>query len=136
MAITKILLYLCLFIACKGKETKKEPIMNNTQVLSEDFNSFISRFSKNKEFQKNRIKFPLKNKQLDIETNEYFIQTIQKKDWIYFDMSAKKFIKKVQKMNEKYVIIIQLEGTGVNVSYFFEKNKNLWYLTSIVDEST
>lgn len=101
----------------------------------EKFDAFFERFKRDSVFQLSRIQFPLKNTLNSDDEKE--IKTIDKKEWNYTNfMNIKKLIlSKTSISRSRVSVMLQIEDTGVNVTYNFDRKEGLWTLTSIIDES-
>lgn len=101
--------------------------------INEDFNSFCLKFSKDRQFQTERILFPLPIF-TENEQGESVVKKITRKSWKHTDFVG------LKKMNKKSSIDIEInsranakltysmEDTGVSVIHFFIKKDGKWYL--------
>lgn len=124
-----------------GEETT---LAVESQTTDSSFNSFLTEFSTNSEFQLTRIEFPFKIKLLDILDNEEII-TIPKNKWKHTNLLDTAGIE--TKEYDAYsqtthiadsVATIKLRGidNGIRVDFTFEFRDGRWYLTKKFDASS
>jgi hypothetical protein len=103
--------------------------------IDEQFDVFFKRFQVDSVFQKSRINFPLKNILKADEGDT--VKTIDSDKWGFTNFkNIKNLILKENKISKYNVnMILQIEDTGVNVTYSFVYKNSSWRLNSIVDES-
>lgn len=107
----------------------------------EDFNDFIYRFISDSLFQFERIKFPLKSQQWDLDIVDS--TRIEKAAWkpvrLYWGEEYKpqlydNFNKEMRDTNERLFCWEGIEN-GINIEYRFSRINGLWYLTEFNDYS-
>ncbi len=137
------------FFACKktletnGSKSKVDTISleaKTKETIDVNFDSFISKFIKDKKFRATRLSNPLYLYQLDDSeiNSENFIKIkigieeilLEQKDW------KEKIILSHEKVKQD-TTITHLEGdeTGLQMQYMFIKKDNKWYLDRITDYS-
>ena len=147
---------ICFFsISCKNEKTreetkeieikkdtiKKEELKqeNASEIQEEDFFYFVEMFSKNHQFQTERVKFPLKVMHLD-ENYESVELEIEKEEYSFLN-----FIRPSEEIdfNQKFIInekdaTIEIRGinNGIMIDYLFEKIRGKWKLKTWIDSST
>ncbi|RFS16901.1 hypothetical protein [Emticicia sp. C21] len=133
-----LLTLICFLVACGHSKTEKNHIYKDAnQVKTEDFNTFLKRFSAEKDFQLSRIKYPLISKYYDYDTDKFTTIITQKEEREFGSLNKKNYIKKVTKEHpEKYILNILLDDTGIYVDYIFELINGKWFLTTTIDQST
>jgi hypothetical protein len=111
------------------------------ETKNEDFNDFILRFITDSSFQLDRVKFPLKSQQWDLD--EVDSTRIEKKDWNvvrlfggeqYRSQIYDNFNKEMRDTDERLFCWEGVEN-GINVEYRFNRIDGLWYLTEFNDYS-
>lgn len=113
--------------------------VGKVEEKEESFEKFFKNFCKDTDFQLSRIKFPLKIVVVDEETRNE--KLIQQSDWRHTDLlklkkeSSKNKLETVHKSADSKDVVFSNKGTGETVHHLFSKIDNVWYLTSIVDES-
>lgn len=136
--------------------TSNEPTNERTKLLQDtiptsepqmpdsSFNSFLVKFSTDKEFQLTRVDFPLNVKLLDIEDNEEIIK-ISKEEWEHENLLDTANIKTrdVDAYSQQTELAdstatIKLRGidNGIRIDYNFQQRNGIWYLTDIFNAST
>jgi|GEM_PF-731865 len=115
--------------------TSKNTALDKQFQKIEHFDEFLSRFIKDSVFRYNRIKFPMVGFNSDSETSsDNYVWT--REDWAFYFEEDKNHEK-----NENIISEILVEKTranwrlyikdsGYDVTYQFELNTNIWYLTS------
>lgn len=107
----------------------------------EDFNNFIYKFITDSLFQLNRVKFPLKSQQWDLD--EVDSTAIEKKDWKiirlfggeqYRPQIYDNFKREMRDSNERLFCWEGIDN-GINVEYKFSRIGGLWYLIEYNDFS-
>jgi hypothetical protein len=113
------------------KQVSKAPSKNS---IDEQFDVFFKRFQVDSVFQKSRINFPLKNILKADEGDT--VKTIDSDKWGFTNFkNIKNLILKENKISKYNVnMILQIEDTGVNVTYSFVYKNSSWRLNSIVAE--
>jgi hypothetical protein len=131
-----ILAIICiLFISCgSGSGTSGNKVQKPVNNKNEVFDVFFKMFDSDSTIQASRIKYPLKVV-LRYEEGDT-IKVIRRGDWKYFPLSKIKngIISKDSVKANKINLISQIGDTGVQVTYFFVKEKGRWWLNSIVDD--
>lgn len=122
------------FLFCCQKSEKSKNDLESAQ--NEKFEYFLEKFLSNKDFQLQRIKFPLRNKILNTDTNNFEVNEIQRNDWKYFTLNSKKCIKKNLPAKKIFTLNVQILETGISVDYNFEQKAGKWFLIEIIDQST
>lgn len=111
----------------------------------EDFLPFLMKFSRDKQFQVNRITFPLTKCTYRDDLSDTTTITLPRTNWEPLCLLGPQddhitdigytFGNRESDSDERVFSIIGLE-TGINVKYFFKRVEGLWYLTKIEDYST
>jgi len=135
---SSVFLIFCVFLIACGSRTKDKNGLQtqiNKTATAESFDSFFKKFESDSTMQFSRIRFPLKHVLKDEEGDT--VKVIGKGDWKYTDFSKikKVIIRKDSIAGGKVNITLQIEDTGINVTYFFVKQKGAWWLNAIIDES-
>ena len=108
-------------------------IRDTIPASEEDFDSFFSKFDKERSFQYSRIEFPLK------VVTEDATRFLNKKEWKFTTLSNKQSIKgqvkKTKVSNDDVKMEYSIEDTGVLVNHFFRIKSGKWWLVYIQDES-
>ncbi|TCP27981.1 uncharacterized protein DUF4348 [Tenacibaculum skagerrakense] len=138
----KYFLFSFLFICINSLFSQSE---TSTNCIS-DFDTFFKEFSKNEEFQKSTIKYPLKLTYIsDLETNKIETKIYHNsKEWEFINFSQDQKAK--NREYDQYTVSVEtydqkafykLKGidNGILVIYQFEQIDDCWYLTLIKDES-
>lgn len=103
------------------------------------FENFLYNFSKDTNYRKSHIKYPLKYSILgdDFEPNEKFITLGEEYEFDIFNYDKFLYFKEARK-TESNKINIWISGidNGIMVSLNFERIKGKWYLTEHEDSST
>jgi len=117
--------------------------MNITEGISvvknedEDFEIFIKDFFMRKNFQFDRIIFPVINLIYDTDSEKFDSTQILKRDWKYWNIyNTRKVLLKIIKNKNESILNAQVEETGISVNYVFTLKEGKWFLVKIVDEST
>jgi len=128
----KLIVFFCLFLFVN-------PIVaqNKTAATDESFNSFLKKFTSDKNFHLSRINFPLTVK-LNNDDFELIDYIIIKSEYIPIQLNDKGSGYQHQNNPKKNTYIIKRRGidNGIFVDYIFTKRKGLWYLKTWIDEST
>ena len=144
------------------KETKVSPISNedeqpktnkeNIQVIelqkncNETFESFFDTFSSDSIFQKNRVKYPLKELYADdLESSKMKVNLINISNYRYQDFTVDKnamnneygkYTIEIDKKSESSVHYKHLGyDNGISITYKFNLIEGCWYLVEIEDMS-
>lgn len=145
--ISRILIFMLglLLLSCSSRPSDnpftKSSVDQETITSDRSFDKFIRDFSDDISFQLTRIKFPLAYIFQDEETGEMVTIHISKKEWKAINLignggfEEEVTISKSTKNSNTKNILIQGVDTGVSVTYRFEKEKGVWYLTKIIDQS-
>ncbi len=143
-----------IFIECKPEIRKAEDKNQTENKVSEfkipnnvddNFNVFLSYFSKDSIFQVSRVNFPLKVIEIDdnnmMETIE---RTVEKEEYTKLDFEypkdalTREFDRYTQKIKAKgNNVTIEIRGVdnGIYSDVYFEKVKGKWFLKSWKDTS-
>ncbi|MES2727913.1 MAG: hypothetical protein V4643_12465 [Bacteroidota bacterium] len=118
------------------KSTKINGTVN--LVNNENFDSFIKVFFTQKDFQFNRILFPVVNLVYDIDTKIFVKNIIKKEEWSFWNIYKQKkvILKVIEGETGEHILNAQIKETGVSVNYVFSLKDSKWYLVKIIDEST
>jgi hypothetical protein len=151
------LIYCVLFtslIACKNNngnpgspvsEQRPATPAPGTDVVDNNFSSFIDKFSTDTAFQLQRTKYPLKIRQYDIDIGKDTILYQQPSEFEKMDFRKKRSGSGFNQWKQEIVVdknennaIIQIRGieNGIMVDYYFEKKNGRWMLVSVEDSST
>lgn len=165
---TFVLLFLIsfLFFNCKNEVTKQkitkqqitEQEDKNTEkqipkVTNENFEAFLHKFSQDSIFQISRVKFPLKVKEIDLESmaeldenrSEFKDRTILKSDYTKLDFTYPKdaltreldrYTQKTTIKNNRAVVEIRGVDNGIYSDFYFEKIDGKWFLQTWKEQST
>ncbi len=135
----KIIIITFLALGC-GSTPQSATKELNQNIINEDFNIFLTKFSKDKNFQMKRIIFPLAL-YTENEQGKYVVKKLTPKSWKHTDfMGLSKFDKKnvieidISSKTEAK-LIYSIEDTGVYVIHYFIKKDGKWYMSKISDES-
>lgn len=118
--------------------TKSEEFMADTVI---DIESFLYKFSTDKTFMRNHIRFPLKYTFADpdkdyADTTEYLDSNSDLK-YDFFEKGNLMYFHDDPKINsDKIMIFLRGIDNGINSFYFFEKQNNTWVLVEESDYST
>lgn len=136
---TTILLAAFLITSCTEEKKKTEQPKAQTNQ-AESFDNFFEKFSADSVFQKSRIKFPLVSQTYDIDSDKDVMSTVEATKWEFFNIKQlkqeKRYIFKISREKEQYIVNVTMEDTGVYVDYIFEQQSGKWTLTKIADQST
>ncbi|WP_437398704.1 DUF4348 domain-containing protein [Flagellimonas lutimaris] len=168
--IVLISLAICCTVSCKQKASKnKEQTMDSIdsvktvlvnesekqvetvpQVMAKDcnqtFDTFFEKFAKDKIFQKNRIKYPLKSiYYTDVIDDEPEVEYIDYESFDYIDFTKDK--EAINNEFDKYEVQTEVNennslykwlgiDNGIHVTYKFNLIDDCWYMVEILDEST
>jgi hypothetical protein len=144
--------YFCFFIillnSCKKDVFLNEPSSNKENIesnlINEDFNDFLEKFSKDSLFQYSRIDFPLRVSELNDDYQA--IETlVQKEDYLIFDFSMNNVgsVKKTDNYFQKVIVNekdakLEIRGidNGIYLDVFFKNIEGKWKLQTWKDSST
>ncbi len=154
MKLNKTYLYLFLVLIQLGCKTETLKLNeNNREVfenkipenIDEDFNIFISYFSKDSIFQISRVSFPIKvlevddNNMLESKEKNINIEQYTTLDFKYpkdaLTREFDRYIQKIKIKNNETVIEIRGVDNGICSDFFFEKINGKWTLKSWNDKS-
>lgn len=150
-----ILILIVLSVSCRQKLSKSKDEIDLTinkkkeatiKVDREDFFVFFQDFCLIKEYQLNRIKFPLKESYLSEDLNEILSKEIKREDWKYIKLknfennTIEYYFDDFNKLeipdtDEKVYSIIGIEN-GISINYYFKRINGIWFLIKIEDQST
>lgn len=123
-----------LLIACFCQLTAAQ---EKTKTNIENFNTFLKKFSEDKNFQLSRVKFPIVIKTLDDNLEEISVTKTQKNYRILkLDDKGMEFKQKIILKQKSAVIDQRGIDTGIYADYIFELKDNKWFLKTWVDQST
>ena len=109
---------------------------------NEDFDDFLYKFIADSTFQLDRIKFPLKSEQWDMD--EVDSTRIEKENWKIIRLFGSEqyrpqiydnFKREMRDTDERLFCWEGVEN-GINIQYRFKRQKGLWYLIEFKDLST
>ncbi len=115
---------------------------NKSLKCVENFDEFYKKMSTDSVFQKSRILFPLKafesidDYEQDNKKEKFIENIIESGSWSFNRFDKNKFIIKINKNNNDYVINFQIVDTGFYLDYYYKIKNKKWYLYKIVDTST
>jgi len=144
---TLSILLLVTGLICYGCHSKKHPSAadDSTQKPSginrpdEDFDSFSKKFGSDSVFQKSRIVFPLKSVIDGDEGDDSTTKFIKPSEMHYLGLfvanSKNRIIKKTVLSKNKVQITFQVNDTGIEEDFFFERRDHNWYLVLVEDNS-
>lgn len=112
----------------------------------EEFDQFIQKFSSEKSFQLNRIKFPIQAIVPDTEHEGMapMEESIGKYDWEMLDLTYDstyltrpydQYYQVVRFRNDTAVVEIRGINNGIYADYYFELVDNQWFLVSLYEAS-
>ena len=161
-----ILLISFLFINCKNEKIKatkeqaeKLKVENikikktTSKIVDENFEVFLEKFSHDSVFQISRVNFPLKVKEIDLETmaeldktkSEFKDLTILKSDYTTLDFTypkdalTRELDRYTQKIKtNKNITVVEIRGAdnGIYSDFYFEKIDGKWFLQTWKEQST
>lgn len=164
----KIFLFLIsfLFINCKNeiskndnKKVEKPKIENiktenqTSKITDENFEAFLNNFSRDSLFQISRVKFPLKVKEIDLESMEeinenksgFKERTISKSEYTKLDFTYPNdaLTRELDRYSQKNILknnlmTVEIRGidNGIYSDFYFEKINGKWFLKSWEEQST
>jgi len=132
-----LILSLIFFFRCGSNESKKnvdeiDSLSKRTTYKKENFNVFLSDFSKDSSFQLSRVAFPFNDCYVE-PTGDSLCETIDKSKWIHFELIEEGEVKTVDNIktgsdsNERIFSIEGIEN-GTGSYYYFKRDKGKWYL--------
>ena len=144
--------YFCLFIillnSCKKDVFLNESSLNKENIesnlINEDFNDFLEKFSKDSIFQLSRIDFPLRVSELN-DDYQVIETLVQKEDYLIFDFSINNVgpVKKTDNYFQKVIVNekdakLEIRGidNGIYLDIFFERIEGKWKLKTWKDSTT
>lgn len=161
-----LLLISFLFINCKNEISKNDnkkvekPKIENIKteksapkITDENFEAFLKDFSRDSIFQINRVKFPLKVKEIDLESMEeinenksgFKERTILKSQYTKLDFTYQKdaLTRELDRYSQKNILknnimTVEIRGidNGLYSDFYFEKIDGKWFLKSWKEQST
>ncbi|WP_316632922.1 DUF4348 domain-containing protein [uncultured Flavobacterium sp.] len=160
-SVTLFLLTSFLFFNCKDDTTKpeitkigsKKNEKQTPKVIDENFEVFLDKFNRDSVFQISRVKFPLKVKEIDLETmaeldknrSDFKEITILKSKYTKLDFTypkdalTREFDRYTQKIKTKNnITIVEIRGVdnGIYSDFYFEKINGKWFLKTWKEQST
>lgn len=140
----------------KVEKTKIDYIKSDkpqSKVIDENFEDFLKDFSRDSLFQISRVKFPLKVKEIDLETmteidenkSEFKEITILKSNYTKLDFNYPKdaLTRELDRYNQKNILknnlmTVEIRGidNGICSDFYFEKIDGKWFLKSWSEQST
>lgn len=141
-------MFLFTFNSCKkdvfSNESSLKKVIVDTDIVNENFNDFLEKFSKDSIFQISRIDFPLRVSQLDddyqpmdkiIVKENFSIIDFSKENSGNFKETDNYFQKSILKDNQAKLEIRGIDN-GIYLDVFFERIKGKWKLKAWTDSST
>lgn len=150
-----------LFFNCKNEIVKPEVLQQeskNTEkqipkVNEENFETFLAKFNRDSVFQISRVKFPLKVKEIDLESmaeldenkSGFKERTILKSDYTKLDFTypkdalTRELDRYTQKIKiKKNITVVEIRGVdnGIYSDFYFEKIDGKWFLETWKEQST
>ncbi|SHM85798.1 DUF4348 domain-containing protein [Flavobacterium saccharophilum] len=165
-AIVLLFFIAFLFFNCKNEIVKqkikkqeiteqkdKNAAKQNPKVANENFEMFLDKFSQDSIFQISRVKFPLKVKEIDLESmveldenkSDFKERTILKSDYTKLDFTYPKdaltreldrYTQKIKIKNNRAVVEIRGVDNGIYSDFYFEKIDGKWFLQTWKEQST
>jgi hypothetical protein len=139
---------LCLIlISCSFEPKSGQRNMSNIASVNENFEQFIKQFSSNKQFQLDRIRFPLvlETIEADLENggnkDKKNVTAIEKSEWNHYYYDNRDFpdekVKIIIKGNDNNLSTVTIRGvdSGTLITHFFENSNLGWFLVKITDGS-
>jgi hypothetical protein len=141
--------------SCKKENQKKDiesKLINNdviennndaNQTYSDEvFINFLEKFSKNLNFQLERVVFPMEIEVLDNDYNT-IKELITKEDFstlnfIHSDLQegTNRYTQTIEYQENKAVIVCRGIDNGIYIDFYYEKRSGKWYLITWIDSST
>lgn len=154
MKALKIIFFATLAMACN--ETKPEPAKDlqvNTVdkapakpgICDTDFDVFFKKFESDSVFQKEHIKFPLKNSYLDDNYENFIREDITEAKYRFLDFASDKdamkqeydkYTVEVTKHEDTVDYLLRGYDNGIMINITFSFINGCWYLIEIEDAST
>ncbi|MFH6997230.1 DUF4348 domain-containing protein [Flavobacterium sp. FlaQc-57] len=161
-----LLLLSFLFVNCKNESIKpdnkrlEKPKVENikikkpaSKIADENFEDFLKDFSRDSLFQISRVKFPLKVKEIDLESMEeikenksgFKERTISKSEYTKLDFTYPKdaLTRELDRYSQKNILKnnlmnVEIRGidNGIYSDFYFEKINGKWFLKSWKEQST
>jgi hypothetical protein len=107
--------------------------------LNENFEIFFEKFRVDSVFQKSRIEFPLKytisGDEGESDSTKFIIKNQLKFIKLFTPNKDKGIVKKTQLSPKKVQIQFQIEDTGFEKEFIFDRKDNNWYLVLVIDNS-
>lgn len=127
------------------QELSSDIIREQREICDANFDVFFGKFKNDSVFQRNHIKFPLKDSHLDDDYDKVLISQMTYSNYTFIDFNSHKNAMKQE--YDKFTVEIKKEGD--NVSYLMRSYDNgistdikfnfidgCWFLTEIKDTST
>ncbi|MDI9605174.1 MAG: DUF4348 domain-containing protein [Bacteroidota bacterium] len=135
-----------------GKKTKSESsvraevVSDTALVAEEEFDLFLQKFSEQRSFQLNRVKFPINVTvpNTDDEGMAPIEETIGRYDWEMLDFTYDstfltrpydQYYQVVRFWNDTAVVEIRGIDNGIYADYYFELIDKQWYLVTLYEAS-
>lgn len=150
-----------LFFNCKNEIVKPEVLKQESKktekqipkVNEENFETFLAKFNRDSVFQISRVKFPLKVKEIDLESmaeldenkSGFKERTILKSDYTKLDFTypkdalTRELDRYTQKIKiKKNITVVEIRGVdnGIYSDFYFEKIGGKWFLETWKEQST
>lgn len=138
--------FLFLLFACNNTEKKnetekldneeKKSEINETAAANEDFEEFYEKFVSDKDFQIERVMFPVMGSNItDYEESEEWTT----ENWVMLsdvnNVDQNEFTVEILEDDNRVEHKIYLPNSGFGITYTFELIENEWYLTERTDMS-
>lgn len=161
LVLTSFLFFNCKNEASKPQSTKLELTKQKSKkteiqipnVAEEDFEAFLAKFNHDSIFQISRVKFPLRVKEIDLESmaeldkkkSEFKERTILKSNYTTLDFTYPKdaltrdFDRYTQEIKiKKDITVVEIRGVdnGIYSDFYFKKIDGKWYLQTWKEQST
>ncbi len=150
-----------MLFSCNQSKEKKESVLDNNKdyvtvidsslvghpdEFSEDFNTFVEKFSKEERFQIQRIKFPISIIVPDSEHEGMasIEETISRYDWEQLDLTYDstyltrpfdQYYQVVRFNNDTAIVEIRGINNGIYADYYFALIDKKWYLVTLYEAS-
>lgn len=161
-----LLLISFLFVNCKNEISKTDHAKveeskiesaktekSSSKITDENFEAFLKDFSRDSLFQISRVKFPLKVKEIDLESMEeinenksgFKERTILKSEYTKLDFTYPNdaLTRELDRYSQKNILknnlmTVEIRGidNGIYSDFYFEKINGKWFLKSWKEQST
>ncbi|SNY94789.1 DUF4348 domain-containing protein [Flagellimonas pacifica] len=134
-------------VSDKHKEENVAKVIEMDKNCDQTFDDFFERFAKDSVFQKNRVKYPMKDSYIEsLDPTVIKVDSITYKKYIYLDFTRDK--EAMKNKYGKYTVETKIikdslihyfwfgYDNGIHVTYKFSLINGCWYLVEILDEST